>query len=127
MFKKEKVMTVEEFLQIERMKEIETYISKDKNIEKVFIFMLGSAMYCQNVMAYNADLSKVNKAGSVILNIIQTFGYWACIGLCIVDLLKHLFDGDTKNTGKIISRYVVAFSAFYVVPWLFDIIKSIFK
>ncbi|CAM2972991.1 hypothetical protein HAHI6034_11770 [Hathewaya histolytica] len=127
MFKKEEVMTVEEFLQMEKVKEIETYLSKNKNMEKVFVFMLGSLMYCQNVMACNADLSKVNKAGNVILNIVQTFGYWACIVLCIIDLLKHLFDGNTKNIGKIVSGYVVAFSAFYFIPWIFDIIKSIFK
>lgn len=127
MFKKEKVMTVEEFLQMEKMKEIEIYISKDKQIEKVFVFMLGSLMYCQNIMAKNADLSKVNEAGGVLLNIIQTFGYWICIGLCILDLLKQLLDGKTKNTGKIISRYIIAFSAAYVIPWLFDIIKSIFQ
>lgn len=48
-------------------------------------------------MMINPDLSKVDKAGIMILTIIRRVGYWACIILALMDIVKNLMEGDTKS------------------------------
>lgn len=117
---KTKTMTLQEFLHEDDIKNV--YI-KDKRIFNLSAFVLGNLMYAQKVCA---AVEKVDKAGFTILGIVRSFGYWICIIMCIIEIIKSLLQGDTKSVGKIIAKYIIAFSAFYFLPWLFDIIKQIF-
>ncbi|WP_051350722.1 hypothetical protein [Caloramator sp. ALD01] len=78
-------------------------------------------------MMINPDLSKVDKAGITILTIIRRVGYWACIILALMDIVKNLMEGDTKSIWETIAKYTVAFTTLYLLPWLFDLIAAIFK
>lgn len=73
------------------------------------------------------DLSKVDKAGIMILEIVRRVGYWACIILALMDIIKSLMEGSTKDIWKTIAKYTVAFATLYILPWLFDLIAAIFK
>lgn len=121
-----KTMTIPEFLEINRNKKIDIIsIRTNKKLETMFAFVLGGFMYVQNVYAVDTT-SKIDKGGLVILGVCRQIGYWACLIMCSIEIIKSLMSGDTKGITKIISKYVVGFGALYFLPWIFDLIKSIF-
>lgn len=73
------------------------------------------------------DTSKIDIAGSTILNICRNIGYWACLIMATVEIIKSLSQGDTKSVSKIIAKYLIGFGALYFLPFLFDLIRNIFK
>lgn len=79
------------------------------------------------LFAVNPNLSKIDKAGLLILGIVRRIGYWACIILALMDIVKSLMEGSTKDIWKTIAKYTVAFATLYLLPWLFDLIASIFS
>lgn len=132
MFSATTTMSLQEFLNQAREKEemqktIERKIMQNKKLKKLSVFVLANLLYCQKVLATTADMAKIDKAGMAMLGIIRTFGYWICIIMCIIEIIKSLTAGDTKNIGKIIAKYIIAFATFYFLPWMFDVIKDIFK
>ena len=100
-------------------------ILNNKNLKKVMVVAMGSLMYCQNVLAAT-NTGKIDVAGIAILGICRQIGYWACIIMCCIEIIRSLMQGDTKGISKIISKYVLGFGALYLMPWIFDLIKSIF-
>lgn len=102
-------------------------VLEDKRILGLSTFVVANLMYCEKAIAStNVDLSRVDEAGKSLLYIVQTFGYWSCILLCIIEIVKCLASKDTGNVTRTITKYVIAFGAVYFMPWLFDIIKSLF-
>lgn len=71
-------------------------------------------------------LQKIDQAGLLILGIVRRIGYWGCIILCVMDIIKQLMEGNTKNTWKTMMKYALAFAALYLFPWILDMIKGIF-
>ena len=134
MLRKEKVYTIPEFLELQRAKEntgeyIATNIMKNNKLKSMTTFVLSTNLYCKKAYAASTTvdaLAKVNTAGSTFMSIIRTVGYWICILMCIVEILKALMQGNSKAIGNIIIKYLLAFSAFYFMPWLFDLVKDIF-
>jgi hypothetical protein len=102
-------------------------INSNTRFKRTFVFLVGSLMYCQNVLAQGADLSKINNGGHTILNIIQSIGYWIAIIMAAQEIIKNLMQGDTKSTGKSIMEYSLGYGSLYLLPWIFDLIKSIFS
>ncbi|RXM79559.1 hypothetical protein DP144_01755 [Clostridium tetani] len=103
------------------------HINQDSKLKRQTIFILGSLLYVQEVVNAATDtFGKIDKAGSTILGIVRKIGYWICIVGCILDIIKALMQGDTRNVAKIMMKYALAFSALYVFPWILDLIKSIF-
>ena len=68
----------------------------------------------------------INIAGEKILSLIRDVGYWIAIILCSKDVLKHLMRGHLESVGSVIAIYGLSFGVLYFLPWLFDLIKSIF-
>lgn len=124
---------------IEARENTEEYIAKkimaDPRLKKMSAFLLGSILYLNNaVTKVNASApsveafdQKINEAGTLFVGIIQSFGYWMCIIMCAVEILKALFQGDTRSISKIIIKYLLAFSSVYAIPWIFDLIKALFS
>ena len=124
---KKEIMTLPEFLAMTRKDELEvvaTKIRKNKRIERMTVFVLGSLMYSQKVFA--GGTGKIDNAGITILGVCRQIGYWACIIMCVIEIIRSLMQGDTKSISKIISKYVLGFAALYLVPWIFDLIKEVF-
>ncbi|BDR80996.1 hypothetical protein [Clostridium tetani] len=106
---------------------IAKHINKDTSLKRQAVFLLGSLLYVQDTVNAATDtFGKIDKAGSTILGIVRKIGYWICIVGCILDIIKALMQGDTRNVAKIMMKYALAFSALYVFPWILDLIKSIF-
>lgn len=109
------------------LSQLARYINKNEKLETKTIFVLANLMYCKKALANTAvSTAKINKAGNTILGICRTIGYWACLIMCIVDIIKALMQGDTKSIAKIMMKYALAFAALYFFPWILDLIKEIF-
>lgn len=103
-------------------------INANMKLKREFVFVAGSLLYVSNIAsaATKDPMAKVDIAGNTILNIVRRIGYWCCIMMCIVDVIKSLLQGDTKSIAKIMMKYAFAFAALYMFPWILDLIKSIF-
>lgn len=138
----ERKYSLEEYLKMvrtkEEMKQLGTkeYIAKkilnDQKLKKMFAFVAGSFMYLQNGVVKAAEpslkaLDKINYAGGTLLTVIRTVGYWIALLMCIVEIIRCLANGDTKEISKIIIKYLLAIGAFFILPWLFDLVKAIFS
>jgi hypothetical protein len=147
MFQKEQTWKFSEYAQTLRekaaLKEIEqtgvdeflaNRILANIELKKIFIFSLAGLMSTQKALAApkstestKVALNKVDVAGGTILAVVRSIGYWICIIMCVVEILRCLGQGDTKQIGKIILKYLIAFGACYLLPWLFDLIRDIFS
>lgn len=126
--------TLEKIKNIQRVKYnaslelVAKHINADNRLKKMAVFTLGSLLYINDtVYAATDPMGKVNKAGSTILGIVRTIGYWICILGCIMEIVKALMQGDTKSIAKIMMKFGLAFAALFVFPWILDLIKSIFS
>lgn len=83
-------------------------------------------IWCEKVLA-NTNTGPIDRVGNALLEIARSFGYWVFLIMCIIDILKSVCNGDTKNILNIISKYLVAFGSFYFLPYLFNLIKPMFQ
>ena len=136
---KEVRMTIPQFLAYERgevsLKDIENTnacdtiakrILNDTRLTKITVFVIASTNFMIKVSAETNALTRIDNAGNVFLEIIQSIGYWLCIIGCIMEILKGLMNGQGKDAGRIMLRYLLIFSALYLMPWAFDLVKDIF-
>lgn len=138
----EKKYSLEEYLKMVRTKEeikkldTEEYIAKkiisDPRLKKMVAFVTGSLLYFNKAIINAAEptvkgLEKINYAGNTLLTVARTIGYWVCLVMCIVEIIKSVANGDTKSISKIIMKYILAIGAFYMLPWMFDLVRAIFS
>lgn len=107
-------------------------VNSDKKLKSLTTFLLANALMVQKALAETTpeleeSLTKVDLAGGTFLTIIQRFGYWICLILCAIEIIRSLMQGDTKSIGKSVFKYILAFATFFFLPWIFDLIKGIFK
>ena len=100
--------------------------NKRKYMTLVTIIALTIDLTTISSFALAPGTAAINKAGKTILDLIRDVGYWVAIILCSKDVLKHLMRGHMESIGSIIAIYGLGFGSLYFLPWLFDLIKSIF-
>ena len=71
-------------------------------------------------------LNAIDAAGAKILELIRRVGYWVGIILCSKDVIKHVSRGHMEDIGGLVALYGLGYGLLYFLPWLFDLIKSIF-
>lgn len=138
MLNRTKTYTLNEFLEKSRNNEV-TKLEKllilaksNKKLKAAILIFTANIFYIQKklddaAICTAADpLDKLNIIGIKFLGIAQTFGYWICIIMCVVDIIKSLMNGDAKGAGKIFIRYLMAFIALYGVKFMFDQVKFVF-
>ena len=128
---KVKSYTVQEFLNREEVSYLDKVIDHIKRNKKKYMLLV-------TIIALTIDLSKfssfaltpgveaIDAAGQKILDLIRRVGYWIAIILCSKDVLKHCMRGHVESIGSVIAMYGLSFGVLYFLPWLFDLIKSIF-
>lgn len=81
-----------------------------------------------NATTFNG-LETIDNLGATFVGIIQQAGYWICFAKGLVDVIKELLKGGDKadSIGRILFKYVLAFASFYLLPFLFNIIKENFS
>lgn len=117
---------------LKHSEEMAGYILKDEKLLKKTVFLIGNLMFMQKSVyaattGTDIAVNGINKAGGTLLTLVQNFGYWGCILCCALEVLKDLMAQNTRDIGKTIGKYAVAFGTFYFLPWVFDIIKSCFN
>lgn len=136
---KEITMSIKQFMEVQRgektYKDIETEngleslaatILNDDRLRKLTVFTMAALNYSSVVFADTSQaIAKIDKGGFMILGLFQTLGYWACIIICIMEILKTIMNGTNKDIGKIVLKYVGIFATLYFMPWAFDVIKEI--
>lgn len=137
---KEITMSIPQFLQYERgektLKDIEienglesiaTKIMKDNRIRKIAVFTIASLNYTNIVLADTTDaIARIDSAGLMFFGIIQSIGYWLCLIGCIMEILKSVMNGSSKEVGKLMMKYILIFAALYLMPFAFNLIREIF-
>lgn len=114
--------------ELSRLEDIATKIVENPKLKRLVVFTVASLNYASEVLADTTDaFGKINKGGSMILGVIQTVGYWLCVLSCIMEILKTVMNGSTKDVGKVMVKYLLIFGSLYLMPWLFDLIKAIFE
>ena len=134
--KKTTIMSVEEFLQLERgqitLKEIRnnqngetfaTKIIKNNRVKKFTIALLGLSLYFKTVYAAGKGIDGL---GWTLLGLIREWAYWILLIWCIVEIIRAGISGESKKTLPIVMKYVIIFASMYLIPGLFDAIKGAF-
>lgn len=128
--------TVNEQIEIKINDEFIKYIDKAighirRNKKKYMLLVTLIALIVNlstvNSFALSPRLGAIDKAGNEILTIIRRVGYWVGIILCAKDVIKHSMRGHIESIGTVVAMYGMAFGALYFLPWLFDLISSIFN
>lgn len=129
---KELTMSIPEFMKIQRgeltykdLESLDKEIGSNKVLRSATTLLL--ALTVDFKTAYAApNMAAAAKLGGTFLGLVRGFGYWICVVMCIVEIIRNLLQGDTKGIGKIVVKYLIAFASFYFVPYLFDVVKDAF-
>ena len=100
--------------------------NKRKYMVLVTIIALTVDLTTISSFALGPGLGAIDAAGGKILELIRRVGYWVAIILCSKDVLKHLSRGHMDSIGGLVAMYGIGYGILYFLPWLFDLIKSIF-
>lgn len=97
--------------------------------KKVIVFgiTLTLLIISSNIKTYAAvNTDGLEELGRTFVNLIQLAGYWLCFSKGLIDIIKEVLKGGDKAEGiaKILINYTLAFASFYLLPTLFDLIKS---
>lgn len=123
--------TIREFLNMEHVSYLDKVIDHIKRNKKkymllVTIIALTIDLSTITSFALTPGVAAIDAAGQKILDLIRRVGYWIAIILCSKDVLKHCMRGHVESIGSVIAMYGLSFGVLYFLPWLFDLIKSIF-
>lgn len=123
--------TICEFLNMEHVSYLDKVIDHIKRNKKkymllVTIIALTIDLSTITSFALTPGVAAIDAAGQKILDLIRRVGYWIAIILCSKDVLKHCMRGHVESIGSVIAMYGLSFGVLYFLPWLFDLIKSIF-
>lgn len=134
---KEIIMTIPQFNAIQRgemtykdinkMESIATQVLKNERIRKITVLTIASLNLMVKVSADATDsINKINQAGYMFLGIFQSIGYWLCLIGAIMEILKSIMNGSSKDVGRVMLKYILIFASIFLIPFAFDLIKEIF-
>jgi hypothetical protein len=72
-------------------------------------------------------MEAINVAGAKILDIMMTAGYWITLVAGVGKVINAIAKKDAENALKTAMGYGVAFAALYLLKWVLDLIKGVFK
>lgn len=113
--------------ELNKLEEIATKIVENPRLRRMTVFAIAGLNYMSVAAAdAAAATSKIDVAGNMFLGIVQGIGYWLCLIGCIMEILKCVMNGSSKDVGRIMLKYLLIFATLYLMPWAFDLIKGIF-
>lgn len=131
MLKKKEVFTINEFLiylerkELHELEEKARIINRNVAIKKTVIFTIATLM---NLSTYAiASNDPFYNIGSKFWFYIKSFGRWACLIMCALEVIRALNNGETRNIAKVLFKYLIAYATFSVLPWFYDEIDSAFS
>ena len=73
------------------------------------------------------SIKKLDKAGNQVLGILQRVGYWGALLMAFWEVIGAIKDGDVNKIWGIAVKYALAYGTLYTLPWVFDLISTIFE
>jgi hypothetical protein len=96
---------------------------------KKIVFGMACGMMLQttnNVSTVNFD--KIDVIGRTLLGGVKTLGYWVCLIMSLVEIIKIISRGGEKGEiTKVLVKSTIAMIGLYGIQWYFDLIVSIFN
>lgn len=139
LFNRTKTYTWDEFMnksseqELKKLDKLAIMAEHNKHLKVAIMIFISNLFYISEkigsavvYVAATDPFSKINLLGMRFLGIAQVFGYWICIIMCVVDIIKSLMQGDAKGAGKVFVKYLIAFIALFGVKYAFDEVKTIF-
>ena len=125
-------MTIPEFLAVQRnelsykeIRQAQKEINKSYRLKRCLVVSLACNFMLEKYV-YAADTSRIDIAGSTILSTAQEIGYWACLIMCLIEVIMALISRRTDDVKKICTKYILGFASLYFMPWIFDFIRDFF-
>lgn len=118
-------------LDIKKENKLESLLDKimsNNQLKRIAVITTAAVLHFQELaLANNDGLAKIDAVGFKFLAVIQTIGYWVCIIMCLVEIIKNVSSGDYKKIGAIIAKYILIMAALFGLKWAFDFIRDVFK
>lgn len=139
---KEITMSMHDFMEMERgnlnLKQIiDNYNLEDivgrilKNKQLTRFVIVSTALICISVRTYANEttdaIAQIQNAENQIVPVILAIIGSICTICCIAQIGKSLITSKGTDVGQIVMRYVLAFAGSCAVPWIFRIIRGMFK
>jgi hypothetical protein len=109
-------------------KDIETLagrILNDNRARRFVTALMGSVFYGYRVLA-ESESKGIDPLGMKFLGLIRHWAYWILLIMCIVEIVRSGLSGDSKKILGIVMKFLIIFGSMYLVPELFDAIKTAF-
>ena len=91
------------------------------------ILILTIILILVATMVYAADTAKLDSAGKQILNILYSFAFWGLTIKALFECIKLGFAGNVKGAIDKALGYAVLYALVFFIPWIFELIRSIFS
>lgn len=140
---KEITMTINQFMEIQRgnmslenllnnnnLEELAGEILKNKRLTKFVV--ITTALINMSINVYANDetakaVAQIQSAENQIVPVILAVIGAICTIACIAEIGKSLISKKGNDIGQIIMKYILAFAGSCAVPWIFRIIRGMFK
>ena len=75
-----------------------------------------------------ADMSKIDVAGNMFLDIVKHAGYWIILIVAICNVIKTATTtNNNSDIFKVIAKYIFIYATLFILPWAFDLVEGVFK
>lgn len=108
--------------------EIGWIVTNEKQLYKHIVICIAFLLTTTSmaVIPRAAGLDSIDSLGNTFLNVVRRTMYWICLIKGLVDVGREVSRGGDNigNIGKIVLKYVLAFSTLYIMPDLFDLVRD---
>lgn len=120
-----KQITLDEIIKNNTFENFTTKILESHKTKRFVISFLASLLYAKKVLAVTNGNS-IDVLGFKFLGLIRHWAYWILLIMCIVEVVRAGISNDSKKILSIVMKFILMFASLYLVPELFDAIKSAF-
>ena len=111
-------------LKLKRLFENELFKKSLISIGESSIMIILNANNCYAV----ADMSKIDVAGNMFLEIVKHAGYWIILIVAICNVIKTATTtNNNSDIFKVIAKYILIYATLFILPWAFDLVEGVFK
>lgn len=133
MLQRKLYMTIPEFNAIQRgeltykeIKKSQSLIINNPRLKKVIVLAMACSLIVEKTVLAEPNIQVISNAGQTLLSTAQVIGYWACLVMCIVEIIMAMLSHQSNKLKEICIKYVIAFASLYFMPWVFDLIRDLF-
>ena len=111
-------------LKLKRLFENELFKKSLISVGESSIMIILNANNCYAV----ADMSKIDVAGNMFLEIVKHAGYWIILIVAICNVIKTATTtNNNSDIFKVIAKYILIYATLFILPWAFDLVEGVFK